>query len=345
MSRVARACVLVAAMASHAHAQLPPLPLPVPLPDPQPDPDRTRPPAPDPAQPASDLTAPDPAPADPAQPDATTAAPEPRPPQPSDEMITPSELPMEPSRMRSAYPRALVMRPLSLPRGGFEGLVRLGMGHEAYAEASLVYGEIGVAGRYSLGVAEFFAGAQLLAFDTEEVPMDVARPDVAAIERLYAGASHEIADETRLGVQVVVGNLGSDRQRYSPSIYIDHKVHLSRRSAIELEGGVDYNYQNEPSTNLFASFVWHRMAVDGSVAVQAQATPLLAFQVSATYVQYKYLEDYNLGFTAYRAQSYSARAVISVSDAVDVIPTLGISSTGPVDAKFVGLSIDGRWLP
>lgn len=360
MIRAIVTCALVVgfmlALAAHAHAQLPPVPLP-PLPDPLPAPSPDAPPSqppvdPTPAPPEEPTP---PAPASPSSPGEDAAfSPE--------DWISPSELaretPGEVARraadeiVPAAYPRELVRRPLLLPAGGREVAIGFGIGRDAQVARawgtlvpawSLTYGMLDISGRYSTGKAELFVGGDLVVFESQEITDYGSRQEIPTVRSLYAGVTILTHDETAIGVEMLLGHVDADHPRFAPSLFLLRRIPLSAWSAIRLGGGISYHEQTVQTSG--HDLAVRRGSIYGSVAVQAQATPVLGFQVSATYVQYKYLEDYGLEDSAYRDTTYGASSVISISDNVDLVPYLGIYATWPGDGKIACLTLIGRWLP
>ena len=145
-----------------------------------------------------------------------------------------------------------------------------------------------------------------------------------------------------MGVQGVIGNVGSDLQRYSPSLVVGHLVRPSATGAIYFSGGVDYNYGTAPGYR-GQTEVSHRFAAFAGAAALLQATPVLALRVSGGVAQFKYVDDYHSSIDdTYRELSAGAALLVSASPTVDVSPYVGYSSidkVDKVDGYGAGLSI------
>jgi hypothetical protein len=322
-------------MVVYADAQpSPPSPSPDPAPPPTPaDPRAQTPaptPAPDPATTASDPAAP-PVPSVPATPPPAHV------PSAADETIDPSQLPPpEPAPPPPPYPRALVKRPLVFPAGRGEVSIGVGLGHETLGEYGLMYGAIGFSGRFASRLLEPYASIQLVPLYSADVPSDV-EIDIPFLHRISVGTRLRIADDLAVGVRASAADLGTNHDGYSPGVYIQTKLRPSDEGAVALAAGVEYSRLNV-LTGYNSSGVSEQVSAFASAAAQLQVTPVVALEVSGSIALHRRLEQY-VTDPFYRSYSYGGAMLISVSDAVDIVPSFGVLSSGDLGAVVGAFSV------
>ena len=214
-----------------------------------------------------------------------------------------------------------------LPRGHREVGFDFEIAQETVDPVSLTYGTLAIGGRFSTGTIEPFAGIVLLPMHWDPPGTSL---DIPPLQRVYAGTSVSLPQDSLVGVEGVVGSVGSDFQYYSPSLFVSHKFHLFDQGAFVLGGGTNYILQNKS----------HRFGAYAQGNAEVQLTPLVALQVHAGLAGYKYRDaDSNESFSSY---SYGASLVFSASETVDLVPYVGRSVYGVTHTWDAGLSIGVR---
>jgi hypothetical protein len=328
MRLVAWALALGVMTSTHAFGEEPPLTPADPWAE---DPPAPPPPAPPPAaEPAVEPPPVEPPPTtEPAVPaDAPAAA--------SDDMIDPSELPLE-GELPSSYPRPFVERPLLLPRGLSEFSVGMGVGRESVGDVRLQYLTGHLSGRRAFERFELSLGGNVVLLHENNIPEGYDEPEIPLFQRVFVALQWRLPADISIGLQGVVGNLLSDYQRYSPSLFVRGKIRTSKRGAIYFSGGGDYNYQNEE--NYGEGYVSHRFAVFASGTAILQATSDVALQVGGSAALYRYVDPID---TSYRALSASVSLLISAGERVDVSPYVTIGQVAELETFGGGVTVTKR---
>jgi hypothetical protein len=252
-------------------------------------------------------------------------------------MIDPSQLPppeLEPPP--PPYPRALVQRPLVLPRGRSEASIGFGIGHETIGDVGLLYGAIRFYGRAATRLFEPYGGLQLLPAYSVDVPHDV-EVEVSFLPRVYAGSRLRVTDDIALGMQAMVVNVDTDRATYASSLFADTKFRTSERGAIRLSGGGTYVRRTEQYPYDDRTFVRHAVNAFANATVQLQITPVLAIEGGGGVAVVRIVGESSGDLTA-SSYNYGASMLISVSDAVDVEPFFSGAVIESASSVIGGLS-------
>ncbi|HLL22057.1 MAG TPA: hypothetical protein VK427_07995, partial [Kofleriaceae bacterium] len=254
----------------------------------------------------------------------------------SDEMISPSEVPIDDTADLQRYPRAFVERPLVLPHGIVELWAAARTARETFRDNWVEYGGASVGVTVGRGAYELGTGTDFLVFETDNLSEEAGEPPT--FQRWHASAVVQVAPQTSLGVQGVVGVPMSRFRRYSPSLDVAHKFRPSPRGAIVVHGGVDYNYGRAGSN---AQVVTHLLGAYAGAAVSVQVTPLVALRLGGRVAQYKYVDRFYGATKSFGWVSAGATILISISERADLSLFLGRSS-GPVDTTSGGLTFTIR---
>lgn len=286
-----------------------------------------------------------PAPDDPPAPP-TTPAPSSTPPAASkpttapdpNEFIDPSRLPIEAVPVLPPYPRSFVDRPVVLPRDLYEATLEADVGRESQADFRVDYLGAGVRGAIGLDPFELAVRVDL---DLAHHANQELAAEIATVQRTLASLQWRLPADSYMGVQAVIGNVNTRRQRYSPSLFVGHKFRPSETGAVFVDVGVDYNYGNELDGDV--AYVSQRFSAYAGGAALLQVTPELALRVGATLAQYKYIDDFHTPANdSYRTISGSGAVLLSASQTVDVSLGVTIASIGAVDNVSGGVSVTVR---
>jgi hypothetical protein len=266
------------------------------------------------------------------------AAAEPVPPV-DDETIAPSQLPVEAPPKLPRYPRSFVERPLMLPDGLREGHVTGTLGRETVEDFELLYAMGTFGATVGLDGAQVNFGINLLLYDDINVP-DVD-PNLPVLQRIYLSVGWELPSETVVSLQGVIGNAGSRFQRYSPSLFIAHKIRTSASGAIYVSGGVDYNYGNEGDSG-GARLVSHRIGGYAGATARVQTSDDVALQVSASFAQFFFVDDHRRMEDSYHSYSGGGAMLVAINETTDLAVGASIGMTAEVHMISGGLTFTKR---
>jgi hypothetical protein len=240
---------------------------------------------------------------------------------------------------RPAYPRSFVDRPMILPSGLQQFQFSGHIGRESVDEYKLDYagGTVGIV----RGARTFEAaiGMDLTLLHNDNFP-DRVKQTVPLFRRVSLAFNFRLPYETLIGVQGVVGNLGTSRQRYSPSVYVEHKIRPSEKGAIFVGGGVSYSHDNQEVDDY--DFTTKEAGGWAMLAGRVQVTPEFAAQVSGTAAAYKFVDDRRRNQDSYTSVGGEASLWISVTENADLIPFFGMSSVEDLEVMSGGLSMRMR---
>jgi hypothetical protein len=260
-------------------------------------------------------------------------------PEPDAAQIYPDDEP----EARAPYPRSFVERPLVLPDGMAQGSVGTRVGRETFDvpyrdDLRLLYlqgyasGSIGVAG------VEIYGGVTLNLAHDDNLRENESF-NLPFFQIIDVGAEFEVTSTTALGVQGVLGN-ADKRRRYSPSVFVSHKLAFSDRNAIYLGGTLDYNHANDIFEDM--EVTTERLGAYAGATVRTQPSPVFAMQVSGTVAYFKYVDDYHPREDTFHSLSAGFALMFSVSERTDVSPYLSVSTSDDVDGGAVGLTLTKR---
>lgn len=260
--------------------------------------------------------------------------------------------PLPPTPAAPRYPASVAMRPLLLPRGTVQlalsvSLFTMKTGFDYGRTASALYGAGTVNAIVSTGTVELGAVLEYSLFDsqTSNSSFDDEYFDFATVPRLGAFVRALVGDELSVGSFVVLGNVDTERQSFSPNLTLTKKWHLSENAAIELFGGIDYTraVYGRP----FDQRTYSSGSLFSELSVVVQVAPRVGLVSWFDATEYVLFEDLGLGYMDYRGYQTGLRAVIAVSDAVDVgIHAALFRSLPPAeDSKSIGFALTLRRLP
>lgn len=279
----------------------------------------------------------------PPPPDEDTAPTPPEPAPRSPDRIDPSEVPIDLPPPVPPYPRSFVDRPVVLPRG--MRLVSFGasVGRETVQNYRLDAAGTHIGGAFGVGGIELGAGVDLMILhDDNRDPTIDATDDVPVFQRAHVGVTLPLPAETYVDVDAVIGNVGTDFQRYSPSLLIGHKFRPSESGAVFVSVGADYNYGND-ITYYDERFVYHRFGAYAGGTARIQASPAVALQVRGSISQFRYVDDYHYSNNdSFRGIAGGGAVLISASQTVDVSASLSASTVGALDDYGAGVSVTIR---
>jgi hypothetical protein len=261
------------------------------------------------------------------------------PPPPSDDVISPSELPVDVKPSPPPYPRRFVDRPLVLPRGVNELSVSANAGLQSVADYELTYGGASAGASFGFTTFEINLGVYVIPLYADN-RVDVP-DDVPLFQKLSASVLWRLPAELYAGVQGVLGNVGHRRQRYSPSIFVGHRFRPSELTALTVSAGLDSNFGHEVrSDEVYSTRV---VGGYGTASGLLQLTPTMALRVSGTVAQYKYFDDHHHSTNdTYRVVQGGGALLLSVSETVDLSPSFSASSAGEVVTVGGGMSLSIR---
>ncbi len=186
-------------------------------------------------------------------------------------------------------------------------------------------------------VIELFAGADFTVAHEDNARDEI---DIPTFRRLYVGIDRALSSDTLVGFQGVVGNLASDTERYSQSVFLSHKFRTSERGAIYVNGGFDYNYQKLVAFD--SHYALQRVGVFASASAQVQVTPVFALRVGGSAQAYKYIDDYHPNDDSFHVLSAGGALLVSVTERTDVTTYFEASSIEDLDVMVAGLTLTTR---
>lgn len=202
-------------------------------------------------------------------------------------------------------------------------------------------------GVYALGSSELSAYAAFTPLSTVDGPEynNLGFPTVRFLSGTFRTL---VGPELAFGAQLAWAFVGSEFQRFFPSISISKKAHLSDRAAILAGGGVEYESGafSIPGANFNSPFEFRRIGVFGSIAVEAGVTEHVSLLLATSVEQHGHLDDVPMDYlTSFRTYASRFALLFAVSEAFDVNVGFNVSSTGAADTKTFSLSFTWRRLP
>lgn len=232
------------------------------------------------------------------------------------------------------------MRPLLLPAGTASFDIGIDVGHFAREEVSVVSSGLWFGATFGFGATELSIDLSLHGFDSQSVP-DGDMMTSPRVRSLSTTIRRLVAHETTIGTLIVLGNVGTEYQRFSPNLVVSRKAHLSDRAAIFWNTGVDY--ENAVGTDMYGSLRdFDRFGLFATLAVEASVSTHVSLYAGMTAHQIQLLDDVDFGYTSYRRYQTHLSLLIAASETLDVSFGWNIFSSGAQDSKSFSLSLTAR---
>ncbi len=283
--------------------------------------------------------------------DPVAPPPDPAPPPPQPEPVpvvvsTPVAPPVTPVVVEAGYPRELVLRPLILPQGGFEGsalfvlqTLSTGGSDSDSQNHALIQPRL----RYGFGAGEVELAASFLAYEPEDTSMFPIERET--FQNVSVAGRFKVAPSTVIGAELGVFSPVGDVKTYAPRAIAATKLHLSAASAAELafKGGI--NHVEEQSES---SIGGNTVVLSSELRVQAQVAPEVAVEGRALLAYYNLDDDDSFEGSpgSYFLQTYGVWLVGSVSRDIDLSAGFDIvHSNGDFTMKLFSVGIAARRVP
>jgi hypothetical protein len=248
------------------------------------------------------------------------------------------QAPVEPPVFPPPVPRAFVDRPLVLPRGVGEFSIGARMSTERVEDVRATFGGAGASIAKGFGGFDLALGVDLLFLQDDNLSDGEQLEKVPLVQRLVGTVTFALPNDSYLGLSGVAGVPFSRYRRYSPSVFVGHKFRPSKRLAIIVSGGADYNRGKAYDTDRVA----HRVGGYGNATARFQVTPEFALQASGTIAQIKYVDPDHSMYSASSSLGGSAGILISISETADLTLNVGMASSGDYEVTSGGIGVTMR---
>jgi hypothetical protein len=242
------------------------------------------------------------------------------------------------------WPRSLPARPLLEPDGTFG--VGLGGALSIYDEpvASAKAGNVSLSLSRVFGRTELGISGSFVVFSTKSGPEsdELAFPTVTG---LGASIRRLVGDDLTFGGGGAARYVGSEYQGWSLGLGLLKKVRFSKRAALLLNGGLEYERAvwNDRDTQRLRDY--DRIGLFTMVAAEASISERASVYASISVAQNIIVDDSAFDDDNYRRYGSRLALVLAQNDNADLWINLNVFSSGNTTSKSVSVLLDLRRLP
>jgi hypothetical protein len=180
-------------------------------------------------------------------------------------------------------------------------------------------------------------------FVTQDTSDGITTSDANRLQALYVAGRYGLTRDQSVGVELTVQLPSDTVSGYAPLVTLQHKQHLTTRSAIETGGGVGFEEQRFDSGGDQRSA--QALVLVGRARAQAQVTPVLAVEGSTLLRYRRALGDEQPFGGTWLGFSVALGVVAAISRDVDVTAGVDFVAGGDVDQKIYTVGVLARRIP